>query len=208
MKVLYVMSLLLLVGIVPVGAQAQVGTSCMGCMPRTGQVYDSTRTTPAPSFTTSASTGGVYIPPREVIVTVPGPSVTSPAPVGNDPYTFISTQFTCSAGGVGNDGARGAVLALYKNNGSRCADESGLTWWAAALVNCVANSEGWSKANSWGTAEYAAWSYGCNIDNGMGNLAVDQPAMDQLCANDAATRGFATTAYRYVRGRDSATCSK
>jgi hypothetical protein len=205
MKDLYALLGLVLVGFCPMNAQAQVGTSCMGCMPRTGQVYDSTKTTPSPSFTTSASTGEVYIPPREIIVTVPGPS--APVPVGNDPFSFTSTQFTCSAGGVGNDGARGAILAIYKDVGGRCADESGLTWWSSNLVNCVATAYGWGFANAMSTGQYSAVvSDPCNIS--LGNLAVDQPSMDQLCRDDAATRGFLTNAYSYVRGRDSAICSK
>ena len=207
MKGLYVLLLLVLVGFVRVDAQAQVGTSCMGCMPRTGQVYDSTKTAPAPSFTTSASTGDVYIPPREVIVTVPGPSI--PSPVGNDPTSFESTRFTCDVSGVGIDGASGATVALYKSLGGRCADTEGMTFWATNLVNCVARENGWEYANSMGVNGYSGWTSFCGIGAGINeNINVDQPSMNGICAADAATRGFATTAYNYVRGPSSRTCSK
>lgn len=189
----------------PLATQAQIGTSCLGCMPRTGPVYDSTMTTPSPPFTTSASTGDVYIPPREVIITVPGPAA-PPPPVGNDPQSFSSTQFVCSAGGVGLDGARGAVLDIYKNSGGRCADTEGLTWWSTNLHNCVAVKRSWDFANSANSAEMSSFVAGCNI--GLDNLGSDQPSMNALCSKDAGTRGFVTTAYNYVRGRDSDVCSK
>lgn len=210
MKVLYALLMLVLVGIVPVEAQAQVGTSCMGCMPRTGQVYDSTKTMPAPSFTTSASTGDVYIPPREVIVTVPGPSTTTPAPSSNDPYSFSSTKFTCSAGGsAGIDAAAGAALALYKSQGNRCADTDGMTYWATVWMNCIAREEGWPIANAANTAYYASKDAMCKISAGMGNLAVDQGSMNGLCAADASTRGFVSpSSYQYVRSTSSTICSK
>ena len=105
MRMLFALLVLIGMGLgidVPL-AQAQTGMPCLGCMPRTGPVFDSTMTTPAPSFTTSAGTGDIYIPPREVIVTVPGPVVVTP-PAANpmDPSSFISTKFTCSAGGIGH----------------------------------------------------------------------------------------------------------
>jgi hypothetical protein len=189
-------------------AHAQMGTACIGCMPRTGPVFDSTMTTPAPSFSTTAGTGDVYIPPREVIVTVPGPVVVTP-PAWNDPDSFHSTQFTCAAGGVGNDGARGAVLALYKDLGGRCADEGGLAFWATTLVNCIATRRGWPTALGMDTGAYSAFtSDPCQIEQGMGNLSSDQSSMDGKCAEDASTRGFATMSYRYIRGRDSDLCKK
>ena len=211
MKIFCALLLLVLVGFVPVDAQAQVGTSCMGCMPRTGQVYDSTKTTPAPPFTTSASTGEVYIPPREVIVTVPGPS--APVPTSNDPTSFSSTKFTCSAGGVGHNGAQGAALTLYQNIGGRCADTEGLTFWATNLVNCVAGNPkyGWGVANAADTSFYMSELGRCGIVAGVTdniNTSADQNSMNQVCANDAATRGFVTTAYTYVRGASSSICSK
>lgn len=211
MKRLHAFFALALLGLVPSAAQAQAGTSCIGCMPRTGPVYDSTMTTPAPSFTTSASTGSVYIPPREVVVTVPAPA----PPVFNpmDPTSFSSTKFTCSAGGVGHEGAKGASLTLYQNVGGRCADTDGLTFWATTLVNCVAAHPdyGWGTANSAHADFYVSQLLPCGITAGItGNInsTADQASMNQLCANDAATRGFITRAYSYVRGPYSSTCSK
>jgi hypothetical protein len=195
-------------------AHAQMGTACIGCMPRTGPVFDSTMTTPAPSFSTTAGTGDVYIPPREVIVTVPGPVVVTP-PAANpmDPSSFSSTKFTCSAGGVGNAGAQGAALTLYQNIGGRCADTEGLAFWATTLVNCVAANPdyGWSAANSAGPEFYMLQLSPCGITSGVTsniNTPADQASMNQICANDAATRGFVTNAYSYIRGQYSATCGK
>lgn len=207
MKLVHFFFAALMLCLPPLMVHGQMGTACIGCMPRTGPVYDSTMTTPAPAFTTSASTGDVYIPPREVTVTVPGPM--PPGSVSNDPYSFESTKFTCNAGGVGMDGAAGATLALYKSLGGRCADSDGMMYWATNLVNCVAGKEGWSYANGLDTGGYSGYTNNCGIDAGIdANIGVDQPSMNAICAADAATRGFATTAYNYVRGTYSTTCSK
>lgn len=214
MKFLYSLFMLALVSLAPLGAQAQMGTSCLGCMPRTGQVYDSTMTTPAPSFTTSASTGDVYIPPREVIITVPVAVPSPPAPAANDPNSFSSTMFTCSAGGIGNDGAKAAALTLYKNIGGRCADTEGLQFWATVLVNCIAANPdyGWGVANSQGQSFYEGKLGDCGITSGITgnvNTSDDQASMSNICVQDASTRGFISpNSYSYSRGPSSSTCTK
>lgn len=205
MKLAHIFFAALLLCLSPLAAHAQMVPGCLGCMPRTGPVYDSTMTTPSPPFTTWATTGDVYIPPREVIITVPGPS-SPPAPAGNDPTSFSSALFTCSAGGSGLEAAKSSVLNRYKSEGGRCADTEGLTWWSANLHSCVAGKVGWDGANMMDASQFSTYHGTCGIN--LGNLAIDQPAMDALCSRDASTRGFVTNAYRYQRSANSDICTK
>ena len=208
MKLLKILISLILACAGHVIGQAQIVPSCLGCMPRTGKVVDSTMTSPSPPFTTSAQTGDIYIPPREVRVEVATPA---PAPAG-DPTSFqATTTFLCSKGGTGAyNRADAAVITAYQSVLKRCADAGGMQFWGTELANCVAGVIGWDAANAAPVTAFTSKLVDCGTNAGLKEKAAgDEAGVNALCSTAATGLGYSSaSSYKYVYGAFSQTCSK
>ncbi len=194
---------LALTAVVPASAQGTPG--CPGCMPKIQRIWDSTHVTPAPSFTTSASTGAVHIPPRIIEVQVPAPVQ---PPANTDFGFFETTLFQCVfPDGSGMNGALAAVASWYKEIGGRCPDGRGMEGHAALLYSCgylaVGEEVDRKKASWFRNVECTAKA---NI-SGVINTQQDVDGVNAICRAEAKGRPNAS-AYKYVRSPTSTTCSR
>lgn len=194
------------------GQSSGMVPGCLGCFPRTGPVYDSTHVTPAPPFTTSASTGNVYIPPREVIVTIPGPP-SPPASDPTNPSTFQLAGFNCGpASGTGAQAMDNYVAYIY-TMGGRCADPE-RAYWTGGLRQWISANMGTPFAEAisfYGVSEFVGPNTTGTQANILGNVGSgsDRAAMTRLCQETAANLGYISpSAYSFVFSTSSATCSK
>lgn len=188
-------------------ATSQGTPGCPGCMPKIQRIWDSTHVTPAPSFTTSASTGAVHIPPRIVEVQVP-----APPPVNTDRASFsLPETFICIvADGFGKNAARAVVLRYFKDIGGRCPDSGGLEHFTTAQWNCSTGHLGDELASKLTANGHRALK--CDVMSHIERdikTQADIDATNRFCSNSARGQGYANhESYRYVRGPNSDVCSR